>query len=168
LVPLEGSIAARRRAPLHVQIELAPFPPNLRTPLKVEIKGQVVRVFRGEGLIKLGDSVSFDLWVCVEGDEPTGPAYVYYKNLITASHVEAYLSGTPPKCVLEVYEFTLLDGPTLEPKMSVEELVELMQSWREESESTVGPLRSDGLPESMDSIPEYSSKRKRWWQFWSY
>jgi hypothetical protein len=146
LIAPEGRIAVRRDAPLHVQIELAPFSPDLRPRSGVEIQGHVVRVFRGDGLTKPGDFLSFDLWVCEEGDEPTGPAFVYYKDLLAASHLEAYLFGTPPKCMLGAYEFTLLDGPTLDPRMSVQELVELMQLWTQESE-----LR----PET-----------RRWWQFW--
>jgi hypothetical protein len=145
-IGFEGRLAARREAPFHVQLELATLPAKLLMPSVVQIEGRVVRVFRGDALIEPGASVSFALWVSQKGDEPTGPAYVYYNHLVAASHMEAYLYGTPPHCRLAAYEFMLLDRPSLDARMSVQELEDLMEPLPGES----GPRR----------------KTKRWWQIW--
>jgi hypothetical protein len=63
-----------------------------------------------------------------------------------ATHLEAYLYGTPPGCTLAGYEFELLRGWTPEPKMTVRELEELI-------------LREEPVSVS-------KSRAKRWWQFW--
>ena len=125
---LKGRINARTTAPYHVQITLEGKSEPSRSPSKVVLQGRVVRVFRSDGRLGCGDLVAFKLWVCHPGDEPTGPAFIYYGPFMKATHLEAYLYGTPPDCQLGAYEFAVLSAPTDEPTMSVAQLLELAAS----------------------------------------
>lgn len=120
---LEGRVIARRGAPFHVQLELTRVPAECPNG-EVQIEGRVVRVFRGEALLQPGTLVSFPLWVCNNGGEPTGPAYVYHHALVTASHMEAYLEGTPPQCRVAGYEFTLLPASSALPMIRDDDALE--------------------------------------------
>jgi hypothetical protein len=144
-IPFEGRVHARRTAPFHVQLELTHVPADCPND-EVDIEGCVVRVFRGDALLQLGDVVSFRIWVVRNGGEPTGPAFVYYDALVMASHVEAYLRGTPPRCELAAYEFTLLHAPTSTSEMTEHDL--------EQTYSGVVP-----------HAPA-TGRNARWWEIW--
>jgi hypothetical protein len=138
----EGRLAARREAPLHVQIELVGIP----TPCPdgpVSIRGRVVTVFRGRSLATAGTVIEFPLWV-VRADEPTGPAFVYCDDLAKATHMELFLYGHPPRCKLAAYEFALIPGPSATPVLSIADL-------------------QDDEPRPCQAS---SAKRNRWWQLW--
>ncbi len=90
----------------------------------MQVQGLVVRAFRTDGLLGLGDRVEFPLWVCRRGDEPTGPAFIYDEAFSRAEYMEAYLAGTPPKCQLVAYEFCVLEAPTDQPVLRADELEE--------------------------------------------
>jgi hypothetical protein len=125
VMAIESRVLARQRAPFHVQLELAKLPAQPRLAKEVQIEGRVVRVFRGEAAIQLGAPVLFPLLVCERGEEPFGPPFVYYKDLVAASHIEVYLYGTPPRCTLAgPYEYVLLKEPSLDARMSVEDLLD--------------------------------------------
>ena len=122
-MPFEASIRARREAPLHVQLQLTRVPANCPSRGDVvPIEGRVVRIFRGQSLVEAGATIRFPLWVCEKGDEPTGPAYVHHGALLQASHLEAYLYGTPPDCEVAAYEFVLLNGASQDPRLSANDL----------------------------------------------
>jgi hypothetical protein len=150
VIALEGRLHWRKVAPYHIQIEVQKSPVQFRLPDSVEISGRVVRVFRTDGRLATGDHVAFQLWVCRPGEEPTGPAYVYYEDFIQTTHIEVYLHGIPPKCELAAYEFTILNGASDEPTMSAEQLEEELRSAGEVP-------KSGGLG---------TSDPKAWWQFW--
>lgn len=124
-IALEGRIEWRMTAPYHVQIHLDHTAQPLKVPGTVSLQGEVVRVFRSDGRLKCGDRVGFEIWVCQPGDEPTGPAFVYYEHFVQASHVEVYLHGKPPNCELAAYEFALISAPTDEASMTIAQLQEL-------------------------------------------
>ena len=115
---LYDRVGARRDAPFHVQVKLTDLP-AVSPEDYVRIGGVVVRVFRGSMILKLGDSLSFVVWVCSKGREPTGPPYVYHQDVVGMGHIEAYLGGKPPDCVLVVYEFTMMTEPSDEPKLTI-------------------------------------------------
>ena len=122
-MPFEARVRARREAPLHVQLRLTGVPTQCPKPAdEVPIEGCVVQVFRGQGFVEPGATIRFPLWICTKGDEPTGPAYVYHDALLAASHIEAYLYGTPPECQVAVYEFVLLEAASQHPMLSVNDL----------------------------------------------
>jgi len=124
-----GLLRARIKAPFHVQAELLKSQIQVKPDSFVEIQGRVVRVFRRDRRLKLGDHISFRLFVRRSGRPPlTGVAPVEENEFMKATHIEAYLDGSPPKCRL-TYEFTLLNGPTKRPKMTVALFV-LKNWWR--------------------------------------
>lgn len=141
---LEGRIKARTDAPYHVQLQLEGKSEPSRSPGDVLIQGRVVRVFRSDGRLATGDKVTFKIWLCQPGDEPTGPAFIYYEPFMQATHLEAYLYGTPPNCQLAAYEFAILSNPTEVPMMTVAQLQEM------------------AVPTS--SPAERHSPKKEWWK----
>ena len=126
---LYDRIAARRNAPFHVQVELTDLPTDPPENY-VRIGGAVVRVFRSDGTLNFGDSVSFEVWVCSRGKEPTGPRYVYHQDLVGMGHVEAYLDGKPPDCGFVGYEYTLVPGPSEQPTLTLGELNAARKWWQ--------------------------------------
>ena len=143
-ISLEGRIASRMSAPYHVQLELDQKAAPVEVPSIVVVQGRVVRLFRSDSRLKSGDRLGFKIWVCQPGDEPTGPAFVYYKEFMSASYVEVYLHGNPPNCELAAYEFALISAPTDQPSMTIAQLQEL-------------PLSS--MPTHGQSVP----RKRSWW-----
>jgi hypothetical protein len=136
---------ARREAPIHVQIELTDLPTPIPELREIKLTGFVVTVFRGSSLLQIGSVVSFPIWICPRGKEPTGPAFVYRDVLMRLGYVEAYLSGEPPDCRLVGYECRLISTPSLHPQLPVElEEADRATEMRERSEVA----------------------RPTWWQFW--
>ena len=127
MIGLEGSIRARQNAPFHVEIELEERWHEPSDFESISVHGRVVRVFRGDGRLTPDDEVKFTLWVCQPGNEPTSPAYAYQDDFRRATHMEVYLSGSPPNCEIAAYEFVLLGAPSEKPRMSVEELLALSE-----------------------------------------
>ena len=127
-IALEGRLHWRMTAPYHVQLQLDKETEPLRVPSTIVVQGTVVRVFRSDTRLSCGDRVGFKIWICQPGDEPTGPAFVYCKPFMQATHVEVYLHGNPPSCELAAYEFALISVPTDQPTMSVAELQDLASS----------------------------------------
>lgn len=87
VMPMEASLAARRSAPFHIQLELDKKQSVPRDRGKTRIQGRAIRVFRSDGPLAIGDRIGFDLWVCREGDEPTGPAYIYFDETHRSNRV---------------------------------------------------------------------------------
>lgn len=87
--------------------------------------------------------------MCKPGDEPTGPAYIYFDDFMRASYIEAYLQGTPPDCELVVYEYRVIDDPSEQPYLTIEELENLIARWKEPEART-----------------ERTPSAKRRWHFW--
>ena len=146
-ISIHGRLAARREAPFHIQMAV-----EARSVVRCEaqIAGRVVRVFRTDGRLEEGDGITWAIWVCRPGDEPTGPAYIYGDDLARASFIEAYLIGTPPACELAAYEYTLIDSPTERAVLSPAELEELLK---------------DPYPHQ-EAVTLASPNRVKWWQFW--
>jgi hypothetical protein len=128
-IPLEGCLYWRRTAPFHVQLELEK-PHAIQTVSgDVQVQGRAVRVFRTDGRLAVGDRVAFALCVCREGDEPTGPAYIYCEDFNAARYMEAYLVGDPPEFKLAAYEFNVIPSPSDEPTLTPRQLEELLEQF---------------------------------------
>lgn len=126
-VPWTGRVRARLAARLHVQIRLATIPAVERTPTSVPIVGHVVRVFRGGPAVRVGDEVRFPLFVGRWDDEPMpGLTPMSYESLVKATHLEAYLNGSPPACELALNECIVIDGPTLLARLRASRLEYLL------------------------------------------
>jgi hypothetical protein len=163
----EEALSVREGAPFHVQLELkkgsGEFSKRLRL---VRVEGCVVRVFRSDGRLAPGDHVAFKLWVCRRGDEPTGPAYVYQEDFIRATHMEAYLHGTPPDCELAGYEFTIITAPSDEPSMNVGQLEGLFAGFEKQDEPSMNVGQLEGLLPGFEMRRLGTPKPRRWWHFW--
>jgi hypothetical protein len=148
-IPLEGRLKWRRTAPFHVQLALEK-PQDIQPAAgDTQVQGRAVRVFRSDGRLAVGDRFQFPLWVCRPGDEPTGPAYIYDDDFMTASYMEAYLYGNPPECKLAAYEFRVIRTPSELPTLTPRELEELLEQFdNERAGAARGP------------------KATKWWQFW--
>jgi hypothetical protein len=55
-VPYVGHLNARAR--FHVQVELTRVPSECKTPGAVPVLGRVVRVFRGNSILSIGDQLT--------------------------------------------------------------------------------------------------------------
>jgi hypothetical protein len=128
-IPLEARLKWRRTAPFHVQLEVERPQSNKRVTGDTQIQGRIVRIFRTDGRLAVGDRFAFPLWVCRAGDEPTGPAYIYYDDFMEASYIEAYLCGNPPECSLAAYEFGVISAPSDKPTLTPRELEELLEQF---------------------------------------
>ncbi len=148
-IPLEGRLKWRRTAPFHVQLELEKPEDIQRVAGEIQVQGRAVRVFRTDGRLAVGDRFAFPLWVCRAGDEPTGPAYIYYDDFMTASYLEAYLCGNPPEVLLAAYEFSVIRAPSEEPTLTPRELEELLEQF---ANNRTAPARI--------------LKATKRWQFW--
>lgn len=148
-IPLEGRLKCRRTAPFHVQLEVEKPQDVQGVPGDRQIQGRAVRVFRTDGRLAAGDRLRFELWVCREGDEPTGPAYIHFDDFMTARFMEAYLYGDPPECKLAAYEFSVISAPSDEPTLTPRELEEWLERFNN------APAAAPGI-----------RKAPRWWQFW--
>jgi hypothetical protein len=143
---LYDTAKARRNAPFHVQIKLVNLPATRPEPSdEIRIGGLVVQIFHGDPFLQVGNFVSFAIWVCRSGDEPTGPAYAYYDDLVRMGHVEVYLQGQPPDCDLVGYEYLLIAAPSLDPQLPKD--------------------AGDFAPISQLQAHSRSSGPS-WWQFW--
>lgn len=138
----------RRTAPFHVQLELDTARGRQRASGQTRVRGQAIRVFRTDGRLTLGDQVEFPLWVCQEGDEPTGPAFIYVDAFERAAYMEAYFAGNPPDYRLAAYEFCVIPAPSERPVLIPEEL--------EEPVARFASVRQDNSP----------PRGERRWRFW--
>jgi len=122
-VPLAGHLQARKNARFHVQVKIGKIPTDIQTPAQVLVEGVVVQVFRSDGSLGLGDRVGFLVWVCREGDHvPLGPVCGFLDRLASATHIEVYLNGAPPRCEVALDEWLPLETASDEPRLTVEDL----------------------------------------------
>ena len=145
-IPLEGRLWWRKTAPFHVQLELEK---SQTMPCITRFQGRAIRVFRTDGRLAIGDHVAFAIWVCQPGDEPTGPAYIYFDEFLRATHIEAYLHGAPPEFELAAYEFSVIDAPSEQPYLTIGELENMFARCKEPEAGTAS-----------------ASNAKIWWQLW--
>jgi hypothetical protein len=148
-IPFEGQLQMRRTAPFHVQLELET--PHEIQPMAGErdVRGRAIRVFRTDGRLTVGDRLTFTIWVCNRGDEPTGPAYMYFDTFATAKYMEVYLCGNPPSYTLAAYEFSVIRAPSDEPTLTTQDL-----------ERQVHQLSK------VEAVRPRVPKAAGWWQFW--
>ena len=148
-IALEQRIWWRKIAPFHVQLELEKSHCVTSISGETRVQGRAIRVFRTDGLVAAGDRIAFRIYVCEPGDEPIGPACIYFDEFMRATHMEVYLDGTPPECELAAYEFSVIDAPSDQPNLTIEELENLNVRYKETPPDTA---RMPGV--------------RRSWQFW--
>jgi hypothetical protein len=128
-IPLNGRLHWRHKAPFHIQMAITEIlsDSDKRYFSNTRIEGTAVKVFRTDGRLAIGDYIAIYLYVCHPGNEPTGPAFVYDKDLENAEYMEAYLVGDPPKYGIAGYEFDIISAPTEQPTLTPRELEELIR-----------------------------------------
>lgn len=100
----------------------------MRTPDRVRVNAEIIRVFRGEPRLVPGDRVHFSVSV-LTGDEELdrvpigGSIWTNYAALQSARFLEAFLDGTPPDCEIRLWQLAILDTPTDRPTMVVQAAV---------------------------------------------
>jgi len=117
-----GCWRARVGARFHVQVELSGLPSDLQTPAAIPVQGCVVRIFRGDSSLSIGDTLAFHVNVCRRDDRiPCGPAYMLYDEFLRARYLEIFLNGTPPR--LEgLDECKIPPSPTRKPQIQASRL----------------------------------------------
>jgi hypothetical protein len=132
-VPYHSHLGARLRARFHVQVQITDREAEPGTPAAVPVKGRVVRVFRSDGALNVGDEVLFSVHVRRKGDDIwPGPSFMLYETFANANHMELFLDGNPPQCEVLLDECIALDGPTRRPRLRasrLEYLIELVR-WK--------------------------------------
>jgi hypothetical protein len=116
----------------HHSLILRAYAPNihtLRTGLVVYsypgLEGPVLRLFRGDWNLKVGDRASARLYIFSEElmAIPGGWIGILPDTLTAARHIEAYIDDQPPWEPLGQYDYTFLEnGPTDMPAMSIDQL----------------------------------------------
>jgi hypothetical protein len=88
----------------------------------------VVRVFRSDATLAVGDGVWFKVHV-YRGDlsffAPGGSA-IHYDTIRSAKYVEAYLNGCPPECHSPLDEWQIIESPSDHPQVTVTLLEQLI------------------------------------------
>ena len=127
-----GELRSRLSARFHVQIELTRAPSGFQTPAAVYVDGRVVRLFRGDSSLSIGDKLTFEVNVCRRGDRlPLGPSFMLYDTFLAARYLEAFLNGSPPHCHLALDQCVALSDPTRRPHLRssrVAYMVEMLRS----------------------------------------
>jgi hypothetical protein len=118
-MPWETYLSARRSARYHVQVELEGAPAGLPDLGDVTVEGRVVRVFRTDGRLQVGDRVRFAVSVCRAGAKvPAGGAWWKpAEELAAARFLEAFLDGTPPDCAVALWQSQIVGAPSDVPQM---------------------------------------------------
>jgi len=64
---------------------------------RIDISGKVETVFRGQDLVRIGDSIKFRAYIWKDDwPETLGGYYINYNLLVRARRIEAYFDGIPP------------------------------------------------------------------------
>jgi hypothetical protein len=120
MLPPQTYEKARKYARLHVQIELDPLGKKVEKACEnFPITGKIVRVFRGQRICQVGNSVKFDVAVLNSLEVPcSGILWLHYSDLLCNRYMEAYLNGKPPKCSVAMYQYKLIEAPSEYPIFS--------------------------------------------------
>ena len=153
-IPVAGRLKWRRTAPFHVQLEVETPADIDRVPGNIQIQGRTIRVFRTDDRLAVGDRVVFTLGLCDPGDEPDGPAFIYFDEFATARYMEVYLYGDPPNCKLAAYEFSVIDAPSEEPTLTPRQLEDMLGK---ELKDLFGDVEN-----ARGRLPEVPKATRRW------
>jgi hypothetical protein len=112
-------LMARHEARHHVTVEVLSAKLLDPTPGSVRVEGRVVEVFRTDGTLRVGDSVTFVEAVTHPGDEIPcgGTRWKGHDDVISARFIEAFLEGEPPACAVTLWQSEFVPPPTGNPRM---------------------------------------------------
>lgn len=115
MLPLSHYEQARRDAEFHVQVEIRHVQRNVATPGQARVDANVIRIFRGQHALKLGDAVRFVVSV-LTGNESLdnvpigGTIWTNYNNLPATRFLEVFLDGLPPECAVALWQLSIIDS----------------------------------------------------------
>lgn len=136
-------LRGRREARFHVQLEIARTLPGARHD-ELIAEGRVVRVFRGDDQLRVGQAVELVVPVFRPGElVAPGKAHLPHEAIAGAAFLEAYLDGDPPRCSITLDEVAVIPAPSSEPVLTPAELEAVL-------------ARGEGG----------RSSARRWWRFW--
>ena len=120
----ETYLRARKLARFHVQVKLEDARLPSSYPGEARIIAIVVRLFRGNEGLAVGDRVTFDLCVVQHMDQiPTSGEWWTLAARVSAGQLmEAFLDGEPPDCKLAHWQSMLIDADSAEPQMKLDSL----------------------------------------------
>jgi hypothetical protein len=108
----------RNKARFHLQVEvLSVQDVDAKQPLvpfNVSIKARVVGIFRGDGSLRHGDLVNFNVTAIQPDESPDSivPKTIKYSSLLEAQYMEVFLNGQPPNCYIPgISELSILKEP---------------------------------------------------------
>lgn len=138
-----ASLSARRSARYHLLVKIADRRGS-------HIRGRVARIFRGNGKLRVGDEVEFD--VPIRYDGPPGgvqPGHDSYGTGTTAAalrrarYVEAFVDREHGRCTLAADQYTLRFLGTRKPRLRVPTEEEVATAWRRFHELWPAPERDE-------------------------
>lgn len=120
--PGNDYLHARWEARYHVQVEIEQVG-RLDTgrPMPwlywARINSVVKRIFRGDGLLKLDDKISFKVSVLAEGAQPAdgGGKIINERSLSSCRFMEVFLHDEPPNCDAKEDNYFQIDALTDSP-----------------------------------------------------
>ncbi len=132
MMPGPAYTESRLRAKYHVQVEIERRDID-QTPACVPVSCRVHRIFRGDALLTVGDTVRFSVAVFREYDDipAGGDRWMHYDVFEQATYLEVFLDGTPPDCKVarsQRYPITRLSDT---PQIAVPTEEELAAEWEE-------------------------------------
>jgi hypothetical protein len=122
------------------------------------VLARVVRIFRGQEAIRIGEAIEFGVPVRERDDGPPGSHYLVYSRLLQAKYLEVFLNGEPPK--FGNLGFLM---PVIIAAQSAKPVTNLP-----EGDLGADPLAADrepSVPDTVKNLPPLP-RRRRWWQFW--
>jgi hypothetical protein len=121
-IPNHARKKALEEATYHVQVELTDVPKDVgQSRGELEVKGRVVRIFKGDSKLRTGDLIEFAVGVLIEeGHMPPGRAVFRHSSLLTARYMEVCLDGDPPKCRTVIDLYSIVPEPTNSPQIVFE------------------------------------------------
>lgn len=121
-IPLSERKKARDAATYQVQVELLDVPRGFAQRYgNLAIKGRVVRIFKGDSRLKIGDRVEFSVAVIVDPEcLVDGGLALPYDELLRARYLEVCLNGVPPRCDTVIDLYDIVPEPTDSPRIAVD------------------------------------------------
>ena len=105
MLPLSHYEQARRDAEFHVQVKIRHVQSNVATPGQARVDAEVIRIFRGQHALKLGNENFKDVPF-------GGTIWTNYNDLQAAKYLEVFLDGLPPECAVALWQLVIIDSPS--------------------------------------------------------
>lgn len=142
----EYYLLARHEARFHVLLEITSAGPAAPTPGPMPLEGVVLRAYRTDGALRVGDHVRLAEHVMRPGDDlPCGGIrWKPHDEVASARYLEAFLNGDPPDCEVALSQSVVLAEPGAGPRM---------RGWYPITAARIRARRA--------------AAERPWWRFWA-